>query len=114
MNQNTFIQEGPSQPIGNNVYDPDALLNQLQARMDITGDSQLARCLSIERRLLGKIRARQVSITGSILMTIQEATGIPVAELKQMLKDRRKTSRMGSSFMQSGLKGNSEHWKCRT
>jgi hypothetical protein len=33
-----------------------------------------------------------------MLIMIQEATGIPIAELKKILKDRRKTSRMKSSL----------------
>lgn len=108
MNLKTIDQEVPGKPSGSSAYDPGLLLDQLQTRMNLAGDAQLARRLNIDRHLLGKIRARQVSITGSILMTMQEASGIPVAELKRMLNDGRKTSRMESSFVQSGLKGGSD------
>jgi hypothetical protein len=75
-------------------YDPGLLLNALLDRLQLKEDAELAKKLKMDKALLGKIRDRQLQISGSILMLIQEATGIAVPELRQMLKDRRTTSRM--------------------
>jgi len=48
----------------------------------------------MDKRLLGKIRERRLQISGSMLMQMQEATGITIAELRRILGDRRGTSRM--------------------
>jgi hypothetical protein len=77
-----------------NGYDPGLLLNALQDRLHLKDDAELAKKFKINKDLLGKIRDRQLQISGSMLMLIQEATGIAVPELRQMLKDRRTTSRM--------------------
>ena len=78
----------------NDDYDPGLLLNSLLDRMHLTEDAELAKRLRIDKRLLGKIRERRLQISGSMLMLMQEATGITIAELRRILGDRRGTSRM--------------------
>jgi hypothetical protein len=78
----------------NDDYDPALLLNSLLDRMHLTEDAELAKRLRMDKRLLGKIRERRLQISGSMLMLMQEATGITIAELRRMLGDRRSTSRM--------------------
>jgi hypothetical protein len=75
-------------------YDPAFLLDTLLARMDLKEDIELARKLKMNERLLSKIRDRRLQISGSMLMLMQEATGISIGELRVMLRDRRRTSRM--------------------
>ena len=75
-------------------YDPGLLLNTLLDRLNLKEDAELAKKLKMDKALIGKIRDRQLQISGSMLMLIQEATGIAVPELRQILKDRRTTSRM--------------------
>lgn len=60
--------------------DPDGLLDSLLSRMRLKEDAELARILKIEERLIGKIRDRRLQISGSMLLLIQEATGISVGE----------------------------------
>jgi hypothetical protein len=81
-------------------YDPGLLLNTLLDRLHLKEDAELARKLKMDKALLGKIRNRQLQISGSMLMLIQEATGITVPELRRMLKDRRTTSRMAYKLEQ--------------
>ncbi|MFL6717232.1 MAG: hypothetical protein ACJ8G3_12820 [Burkholderiaceae bacterium] len=76
------------------AYDPGLFLDHLISRLELSGDAQLARVLHMDKRLLVRIRARQQPITGSMLMDMQEATGLTVDKLRTMLNDRRKTSRM--------------------
>jgi hypothetical protein len=78
----------------NDHYDPGLLLNSLLDRMQLTADAELAKRLRMDKRLLGKIRERRLQISGSMLMLMQEATGISIAELRCILGDRRSTSRM--------------------
>jgi len=75
-------------------YDPELLLNALLASMHLTEDAELAKRLRMDKRLLGQIRMRRLQISGSMLMLMQEASGITIAELRRILGDRRGTSRM--------------------
>ncbi len=75
-------------------YNPELLLNLLMDRMHLTEEGELAKRLRMDKRLLRKIRERRLQISGSMLMQMQEATGITIAELRRILGDRRGTSRM--------------------
>lgn len=75
-------------------YDPELLLNALLASMHLKEDAELAKRLRMDKRLLGQIRMRRLQISGSMLMLMQEASGITIAELRRILGDRRGTSRM--------------------
>ena len=75
-------------------YDPELLLNSLMTRMHLTEDAELAKRLRMDKRLLRQIRDRRLQISGSMLMLMQEASGVTIAELRRILGDRRSTSRM--------------------
>jgi hypothetical protein len=75
-------------------YDPTLLLNALLQRMSLRGDDELAGRLRMDRKLLGGIREGRLQISGSMLMLIGEATGLGVDELRRILHDRRRSSRM--------------------
>jgi hypothetical protein len=77
-----------------NAYAPEALLNALLDKLQLKHDAELARILKMEKRLLGDIRAGRLQISGSMLMQMQEASGIAIEELRRILGDRRRTSRM--------------------
>jgi hypothetical protein len=81
-------------------YDPELLLDSLLARMHLTEDAELAKRLRMDKRLLGQIRERRLQISGSMLMLMQEASGITIAELRRILGDRRSTSRMACKLEQ--------------
>ena len=88
---------GPGKSTGSSAaedYDPELLLNLLMDRMHLTEDTQLAQRLRMDKRLLDKIRERRLQISGSMLIQMQEETGITIAELRRLLGDRRSTSRM--------------------
>lgn len=94
LRNQTFGTERPGQA----SYDPDALLDLLLKHMHLSRDSQLARRINIDRRILYNIHLRQINITGSMLILMHEASGLSVAVLKQILNDKRKTSRMECKF----------------
>jgi transcriptional regulator with XRE-family HTH domain len=81
-------------------YNPDLLLNALMDKMHLKEDAELAKRLRMDKRLLGQIRNRRLQISGSMLMQMQEATGITIAELRRILGDRRSKSRMACTLEQ--------------
>jgi len=86
--------DGASEEAPEDGYDPGLLLNTLLEKLHLKEDAELAKKLRMDKALLEKIRNRQLQISGSMLMLMQEATGIAVTELRQILNDRRTTSRM--------------------
>lgn len=93
MNRSGQEEYGPLRG-SQEAYDPEGLLDSLLSRMRLKEDAELARILKIEKRLIGKIRGRRLQISGSMLLLMQEATGISVGELRSILRDRRRKSRM--------------------
>lgn len=79
-------------------YDPALFLDTLCIRMTLKDDAELAKMLKINKRLIGKIRDGRMQISGSLLMLMQEATGIGISELRLMLKDRRRKIRMAGTL----------------
>jgi hypothetical protein len=71
-------------------YDPNSLLNKLNEKLHLREDSELAKKLKFDEKLLAKIRERRLQISVSMLHLIQEATGINISELRMMLNDRRR------------------------
>jgi plasmid maintenance system antidote protein VapI len=75
-------------------YDPGRLLDHLLLRLNLTRDNDLARILKMDKRLLSMVRHGQRAISGSMLLRMQDATGLTILELRCLLQDRRRTSRM--------------------
>ena len=75
-------------------YDPNVLLNTLMARLGLASDGALSGKLKIARNVLGDIRAGRIQIGGSMLLWIQDATGISIDELRRLMGDRRAKFRL--------------------
>jgi len=82
-------------------YDPNVLLNTLMARLGLANDGALSRKLKIARNVLGDIRAGRIQIGGSMLLWMQDATGISIAELRSLMGDRRAKCRLSVSVINS-------------
>jgi plasmid maintenance system antidote protein VapI len=89
--ESKLVETGDSVTVG---YDPGRLLDQLLFRLNLTRDDDLARILKMDKRLLSMVRQRRRPVSGSMLLRIQDATGLSIVELRFLLQDRRKTSRM--------------------
>lgn len=74
-------------------YDPELLLNSLMQRMHLTGDSQLAKRLRMDKRLLGQVRERRQQISGSILMQSLRIVALQAASNGQFGKAACRQSR---------------------
>ena len=87
-------QESVTLQTKSSTYDPGHLLDRLREKMRLKQDSALAKALKIDKLLILNIRERRVQISGSMLLLMQEVSGISVDDLRSMLKDRRRKSRM--------------------
>ncbi|WP_034348666.1 hypothetical protein [Noviherbaspirillum massiliense] len=76
------------------TYNPNHLFDALIERMGLSNDGALARKLKIARSLINEIRKGQRPVAGSLLLWIQEATGITVNELRMLMGDRRRKYRL--------------------
>jgi len=75
-------------------YNPNQLLNTVNARLGLQSDLALSRRLKIARHVIGNIRAGRLQIGGSMLLWMHEATGISIDELRRLLGDRRAKCRL--------------------
>lgn len=91
---NTLVSQDQVLP----AYDPNHLLDTLMQHFGISSDGALARRLKIARGVLMRIRAGTVPICASMLLWMQESTGIDVAELRRLMGDRRARFRLGISL----------------
>lgn len=79
-------------------YDPNKLLNTLMARLGLSSDGALSCKLKIARDVLGDIRNGRIQVGGSMLLWMQEATGIGIDELRRLMGDRRAKCRLSVSL----------------
>lgn len=81
-------------------YDPNHLLDTLMQHLGIDNDGALSRRLKIAREVIGNIRRGTVPVCASMLLWMQEASGIDVTELRRLLGDRRAKYRLHISIQQ--------------
>ncbi|GGY89611.1 hypothetical protein ACFFTM_14255 [Pseudoduganella plicata] len=89
----------PSQmtDIDQSSYDPARLFDTVRQRLQLHSDKALAKALQIAPPLLAHLRQRVLPVSGSLLLRIQDASGIAVAELQRVLGDRRRRMRLALS-----------------
>jgi len=76
------------------AYDPNRLLNTLIARLGLSNDGALSRRLKIAGNVIRDIRCGRIPVGGSMLLWMQEVTGISVDELRTLMGDRRAKCRL--------------------
>lgn len=72
-----------------NTYDPSRLLDALLNKMHWKNDAILAQKLNVHNNVIHRIRSRTLPLTASMLLWMQEATGIDIDELRKLMGDRR-------------------------
>ena len=70
-------------------YCPNRFFDSLLQRLGLPGDGALSRRLRLSRNVVPAIRRGRIPVGASLLMWIEEATGIGVGELRALLGDRR-------------------------
>lgn len=88
---------GTAAPVeaANGQYDPNHLLNTVSESLEVQNDAELASALEIPRPLLGKIRLGKQRVGATILLRMQELSGIPIRRLRAILGERRAAFRVG-------------------
>lgn len=88
MLMNTGTTRTPYTP-----YDPARLLDALLHHFQLDNDGALSRRLNVASQVLYAIRQGERPIPASMLLWMQEASGLSMRELRQLLGDRRATLR---------------------
>jgi hypothetical protein len=70
------------------------MLDHLIQQMQIGGDAELANVLGVQQGLLRQIRRRQQRVGAELLIRINDMTGIEIRELRIVMGDRRKRTRL--------------------
>ena len=70
-------------------YDPDQLLATLIGKLNLKNDAALSRALEVSPPVISKIRHRRLPVTASLLIRMHEVSALSIAELRQLMGDRR-------------------------
>jgi hypothetical protein len=74
-------------------YSPARLLDALLHHLQLDNDGALSRRLHVARHVLRSIRHGNLPIGASMLLWMQEVSGLSITELRHLLGDRRATCR---------------------
>ncbi|MGV8898061.1 MAG: hypothetical protein ACOH2B_02285 [Burkholderiaceae bacterium] len=83
-----------------NTYDPNRLLDALLTKMQWKNDAVMAQKLNVHNNVIPRIRTRILPLTTSMLLWMQDATGIGIDELRQLMGDRRAKLRVSCTYNQ--------------
>ena len=75
-------------------YDPNNLIDSLIEGMSLKNDAALARALEVAPPVISKIRHGRLPVGASLLIRMHEASELSIADLRQLMGDRRKKFRM--------------------
>ena len=75
-------------------YNPERLLDAISQTLSAKNDAALARLLEVAGPVIHRIRRRHTPVRASLLVRMQEASGLSLKELRTILGDKRKTFRM--------------------
>jgi hypothetical protein len=70
-------------------YDPNRLLDNLIARFHLKNDAALSRALEVTPPVISKIRHNKLPIGASLLIRMHEFSEMSIAELRNLMGDRR-------------------------
>ena len=70
-------------------YDPNHLLDIMLEKLKLKNDAALSRALEVAPPIISKIRHRHLPVGASMLIRMHEVTDMSVAELRELLGDRR-------------------------
>lgn len=75
-------------------YDQNRLLDAVLEKMCWENDATLARKLNVHVNVIHRIRSGTLPLGASMLMWMQEATGVSIDELRRLMGDRRTRLRL--------------------
>lgn len=74
-------------------YNPARLLDALLHHLGLNNDGALSRRLKVARQVIANIRHGRMPVAASMLLWMQEVSGLTIGELQRLLGDRRATCR---------------------
>lgn len=80
-------------------YDPSSLMDVLCRHLGVQDDIQLAQHLQLAPSLIENIRLGRVPVSASLVLLLQESTGLSVEELRHAMGDRRNHFRLPVRLM---------------
>jgi hypothetical protein len=78
-------------------YNPDNLLDTMLEKLQLKNDAALSRVLEVAPPVISKIRHRRLPVGASLLIRMHEVSDLSVAELRELLGDRRGKYRVGGA-----------------
>lgn len=73
------------EPLDSIGYDPNRLIDELIARLNLRNDASLARELGVPREIISKIRHRKRPIGAAMLIAMHEISGLSIADLRMIM-----------------------------
>jgi hypothetical protein len=70
-------------------YNPDNLLASIIGKLNLKNDAALSRALEVAPPVISKIRHRRLPVGASLLIRMHEVTDLSIAELRNLMGDRR-------------------------
>lgn len=77
-------------------YNPDHLLDSMLEKLNLKNDAALSRALEVAPPVISKIRHRRLPVGASMLIRMHEVSNLSVAELRELLGDRRGKYRLSA------------------
>ena len=78
------------------AYNPNQLLDMIHQKMQLKNDAALSRLLEVQPPVISKIRHRRLPVGASMLIRMHEVSDLSVAELRDLLGDRRQKYRLSA------------------
>ncbi|WP_211460506.1 hypothetical protein [Collimonas silvisoli] len=99
MTTNAYSDTLPSNKLDDQVtYDPNRLLDALIEKMHLKYDVALSRLLEVDPPVISAIRHRRLPIGPTLLISMHEASGLTIAELRSLMGDHRKKFSSGTVY----------------
>lgn len=84
------------EPIAQQAFDPDNLLNTLIKQLQLKNDAALSRKLEVTPPIISNIRHRRFPINAPLLIRMHEVSGMSIRALRDLMGDRRMKYRLSS------------------
>lgn len=75
------------------AFNPNALLDHLIKKLDLRNDAALARALGVASPVVSKVRHGRLTVGATMLISMHEASGISIKDLRELMGDRRQRFR---------------------
>ncbi|MFZ6720614.1 hypothetical protein [Undibacterium sp. Ji49W] len=75
-------------------YDPNHLFDTLIKRLHLKNDAALSRLLDVAPPVISKIRHHRLPIGASLMISMHEASGLSIKELRALMGDKRENFRI--------------------